>query len=172
MPLQRCLWVPWSQKTSGGENRGLFWGPYRTEKCRIIGLLPFSSQNRPKDGTENVRRGVVASAVNPVSCGEKEKATCDESQVALGGGGGNRTRVPRYFRGSFYVCSRFFESRSPSPNRHGLGRTSRARSLTTGVPGMASREPDLATDFWASPVKARSRDYLLLGSQDEVFLGT
>ena len=92
--------------------------------------------------------------------------------MALSGGGGNRTRVPRHFRGSFYVCSQFFKSRSPSPNRHGLGRASRVRSLATGVPGMTSRDPDLATDFWDSPVKARSRDYLLLGSQDEVFLGT
>ena len=92
--------------------------------------------------------------------------------MALSGGGGNRTRVPRHFRDSFYVRSRFFKSRSPSPNRHGLGRASRARSLATSVPGVTSREPDLATDFWDSPVKARSRDYLLLGSQDEVFLGT
>ena len=36
---------------------------------------------------------------------------------------------------------------------------------------MTDDEPDLATDFWDSPVKARSRDYLLLGSQCEVFLG-
>ena len=36
---------------------------------------------------------------------------------------------------------------------------------------MTGGDPDLATDFWDSPVKARSRDYLFLGSQCEVFLG-
>jgi hypothetical protein len=36
---------------------------------------------------------------------------------------------------------------------------------------MTDGEPDLTTDFWDSPVKARSRSYLLLGSQCEVFLG-
>jgi len=68
-------------------------------------------------------------------------------QVALSGGGGNRTRVPRHFRDSFYVCSQFFGSRSPSPNRHGLERASRVLCLATGVPGVTSREPDLTTDF-------------------------
>jgi len=119
MCLQRRLCVPWSQKTSGGENLGLFWGPYRTRKCRIIGLLLFSAQNRPKDGTENVRRRLVVSRAKSAICDEKEKATCDESQVALGGGGGNRTRVPRRFRARFYMRSRFFEFRTPRPNRQG-----------------------------------------------------
>jgi hypothetical protein len=36
---------------------------------------------------------------------------------------------------------------------------------------MTDGEPDLTTDFWNSPAKARSRGYLLLGSQYEVFLG-
>jgi hypothetical protein len=37
----------------------------------------------------------------------KIEATCDsKSQVAFSGGGGNRTRVPRHFRASFYVRSR------------------------------------------------------------------
>ncbi len=39
------------------------------------------------------------------------------------------------------------------------------------MPTMTSDEPDLTTGFWTSPVKVRSRDYLLLGSQCEVFLG-
>lgn len=63
------------------------------------------------------------------------------------GGGGNRTRVPRRFCGSFYVCSRLFESCAPAPNRQGPRRASRERSLATGVLDMASREPDLTTDF-------------------------
>ncbi len=37
---------------------------------------------------------------------------------------------------------------------------------------MTLNDPDLATDFWDSPAKARSRGYLLLGSQCEVAFGT
>jgi hypothetical protein len=32
-------------------------------------------------------------------------------------------------------------------------------------------DPDLATDFWASPTKSRSRGYRLLGSHCEVTFG-
>jgi hypothetical protein len=32
-------------------------------------------------------------------------------------------------------------------------------------------DSDLATDFWASPTKSRSRGYRLLGSQCEVSFG-
>jgi hypothetical protein len=32
--------------------------------------------------------------------------------------------------------------------------------------------PDLATDFWVSPAKTRSRSYLSLGSKAEIALGT
>lgn len=44
--------------------------------------------------------------------------------------------------------------------------------LVVSVPDVTDDEPDLTTDFWASPAKSRSRSYQLLGSQDEVFLGT
>ncbi len=43
--------------------------------------------------------------------------------------------------------------------------------LAASVLDATRDEPELATDFWASPAKARSRDYLFLGSQCEVFLG-
>jgi hypothetical protein len=39
------------------------------------------------------------------------------------------------------------------------------------VPVVIQGGPDLATGFWASPTKARSRGYLLLGSQCEITLG-
>jgi len=91
--------------------------------------------------------------------------------VALGGGGGDRTRVPRYFRACFYVCSRLFESRSRVAKRQAARRTSRELDLTISVLGMTDGDPELATDFWDSPAKARSRDYPCLGSQYEVFLG-
>jgi hypothetical protein len=35
---------------------------------------------------------------------------------------------------------------------------------------MTRGDPKLATDFWTSPEKVRSRDYLFLGSHCEVFL--
>jgi hypothetical protein len=43
--------------------------------------------------------------------------------------------------------------------------------LAVSVLGMTDGEPDLATNFWDSPTKARSRGYLSLGGQYEVFLG-
>ena len=46
---------------------------------------------------------------------EMEKA-CDESQAfSSDGGGGNRTRVPRHFRASFYERSRMFGFRRREP---------------------------------------------------------
>jgi len=52
-----------------------------------------------------------------------------------------------------------------------LGQASRERILAVGVLDVTDGEPELATDFWASPAKARSRGYQWLGSQYEVFLG-
>ena len=43
--------------------------------------------------------------------------------------------------------------------------------LATDVPDMIRGDPDLLTDFWASPTKTRSRDYLLLGSQSKRIFG-
>jgi hypothetical protein len=43
--------------------------------------------------------------------------------------------------------------------------------LTASVPDVTRGDPELATGFWTSPEKVLSRDYLLLGSQDEVVLG-
>jgi len=43
--------------------------------------------------------------------------------------------------------------------------------LAVSVLDVTDGESDLATDFWVSPTKTRSRDYRLLGSQYEVFLG-
>ena len=51
------------------------------------------------------------------------------------GGGGNRTRVPRYFHGGFYVRSRIISAfRLWVPNRQGSSRASRERCLASGVP--------------------------------------
>ena len=65
----------------------------------------------------------------------------------------------------------YLDFAQPTPNRQGVDRTSRERSLATGVLDMTRSDSELATDFWASPTKARSRGYLLLGSQYEVILG-
>ena len=43
--------------------------------------------------------------------------------------------------------------------------------LAVSVLDMTDNEPDLATNFWDSPTKSRSRGYLSLGGQYEVFLG-
>ena len=60
----------------------------------LIGLFWFSGEIRPKDGTDNVRRRVAAMSLIVARCDEKEKATCDESQVALSEGGGKGRRLP------------------------------------------------------------------------------
>jgi hypothetical protein len=46
------------------------------------------------------------------------------------------------------------------PQRQGPPKTSRERFLTAGVPDMTRGDPELATDFWDSPAKARSRGCL------------
>ena len=46
------------------------------------------------------------------------------------------------------------------PNRQGLSRAMRPRSLAARAADLAGDESDLATGFWDSPTKARSRDYL------------
>ena len=52
------------------------------------------------------------------------------------GGGGNRTRVPRYFRDGFYVRSRIISAfRSVVPNRRGAFQASQELFLAAGVPG-------------------------------------
>ena len=43
--------------------------------------------------------------------------------------------------------------------------------LAVSVLDVTDGEPDLTTDFWASPAKTRSRSCHYLGSQDEVTLG-
>jgi hypothetical protein len=57
------------------------------------------------------------------------------------------------------------------PNRQGIEDAIRELDLTAGVPDVTRRDPELATGSQSSPEKDFSRDYLLLGSQDEVFLG-
>jgi hypothetical protein len=55
--------------------------------------------------------------------------------MAKNGGGGNRTRVPRSFRGSFYVRSRIiYAFRLPAPNRRGAKQTSQEQFLASSVP--------------------------------------
>ena len=44
--------------------------------------------------------------------------------------------------------------------------------LGATVSGVGRTDLDLATDFWASPAKARSQGYRMLGSHCEVTLGT
>src|SRR6516162_8306805 len=52
------------------------------------------------------------------------------------GGGGNRTRVPRYFSASFYVRRRMISAFRPLvPNRRGSLRASPELCLAAGIPG-------------------------------------
>ena len=77
--------------------------------------------------------------------------------MASSGGGGNRTRVPRHFHASFYVCSRWFEGsrdRAPIdrvPIRLSENLFSRRRARRD------ARRSGITADFWASPAKSRSR---------------
>ena len=60
--------------------------------------------------------------------------------LAKNGGGGNRTRVPRSFHGSFYVRSRIiYAFRLPAPNRRGAMQTSQEQFLTSSVPDSDSK---------------------------------
>jgi hypothetical protein len=91
--------------------------------------------------------------------------------VATSGGGGNRTRVPRYIHVGFYVHSRLISVVRGSPSDTGYHGPFEDSCLAVSVLDVTDGEPDLTTDFWASPAKARNRSYQCLGSQDEVFLG-
>jgi hypothetical protein len=53
-------------------------------------------------------------AINPIKI-----AACEKSQVAIDGGGGNCTRVPRSFDNGLYVRSRSFECQPRGPDRQG-----------------------------------------------------
>ena len=56
-----------------------------------------------------------------------------------------------------FGCLRFAGG---APNRQGAPRAIRPRSLAARIADLAGDESDLATGFWDSPTKARSRDYL------------
>lgn len=50
-----------------------------------------------------------------------------------------------------------------APHRHGAPMASQKHFLAATVPGVDRDDLDLATDFWASPAKARSQKQPVLG---------
>lgn len=78
----------------------------------------------------------------------------------LSGGGGDRTRVPRRFHGSFYVYSRRFKFCHSSFQRQNLSMTRRELNFTLSVLDMTQDYPKFTTDFWPSSAKCRSRSSL------------
>ncbi len=88
------------------------------------------------------------------------------------GGGGNRTRVPRHFRASFYARSRMiYAFAALAPNRLGARAASRERFLVLGVPDGDPKRSGFVAGSRTSPAKVLSRGYLLLGGHCEVVLG-
>ena len=110
-----------------------------------------------------------------------------DRKLAQSGGGGNRTRVPRYFSVRFYVCSlSCFGGRDlaapltlfaqPVPGKQGPGQTNRTGSLAVTASGAAgseesasgNSEPDLATKPKPLRQRSRTRGCLSLGSHGEL----
>ena len=88
------------------------------------------------------------------------------------GGGGNRTRVPRYFHNSFYVHSRLFGLTNARLQSTGSQVGDVRTSLIHGVLTVTMNDPELVTSLQDSPAKSIGQGYLYLGSQYEVILGT
>jgi len=107
--------------------------------------------------------GVLASFISPwQSVARTEKS----------GGGGNRTRVPRYFHDSFYVYSRLFILTHAGPQSTGFQVGDAGTGLIHGVPAVTVNDPELVTSLQDSPAKSIGQGYLYLGSQYEVILST
>ena len=82
-----------------------------------------------------------------------------------GGGGGNRTRVPRHFHAGFYMRSRMiYAFAAKTPNRRGEKAASRQRFLISGVANGDPGRSGIAAGSRTSPAKALSRGNLSLGS--------
>ena len=79
------------------------------------------------------------------------------------------SRDPSVFASTCVVGCLCLDRLTPADTGH--GGLVENESLAVGVLDVTDGEPDLATGFWASPAKARSRGYRWLGSQDEVTLG-
>ena len=89
------------------------------------------------------------------------------AQILPSGGGGDRTRVPRYFRESFYVCSRLFDFARAGANRRATTRTSREQGLIASVPdgdlrrdgigdrqsGLSDKSPQPGSPFLRRPLR-------------------
>ncbi len=63
------------------------------------------------------------------------------------GGGGNRTRVPRYFHAGFYVCSRRFGSRHRERLSTRLSQQPAGAFLVSNVPDTVADDPKLRLTF-------------------------
>ena len=125
---------------------------------RASGAAKQAAQNPAQQTSELAHKAEQENSNTPVFPGNAKP--CDTVQM-YSGGGGNRTRVPRHFRGSFYVRSRMIYAFAQStPNRRGAGPASRARSLVPGVPDGDPERAEFAAGFWASSAKARSRGYV------------
>ena len=94
------------------------------------------------------------------------------ARTGKSGGGGNRTRVPRYFHDNFYVHSRLFNLTHAGPPSTGFQVGDAGTNLIHGVPTMTVNDPELVTSLQDSPAKSIGQGYLYLGSQYEVILGT
>src|SRR5438874_4992508 len=87
--------------------------------------LPLPAVIRQKQGnyreeiTFDACAGVRKNHRSHVAKYEKQKALRRIARLFVSGGGGNRTRVPRRFRESFYVRVRFFEVRRWDPQPTG-----------------------------------------------------
>jgi hypothetical protein len=95
---------------------GLWEARNRTTEARFIGLFLILAKKRPRRGTVKGRGQEATSLYEYGTCSKKKESRLWVSQAAQGGGGGDRTRVPRRFHGSLYVRSRMISAfTSPPP---------------------------------------------------------
>ena len=87
------------------------------------------------------------------------------------GGGGNRTRVPRYFHVGFYVRSRKFGVSRAGPDRQGSQQASREQFLVRERARHDSRPSGFDDRLLDLSGEAPQSGTPMLGGQSEITLG-
>jgi len=129
------------EKSLNGRGRAAL-GLQSCSTDRHSGAFPDTNEKnggQPRNDASPSEEGLLASD-------DSESHSVAESKKS--GGGGNRTRVPRYFRGGFYVRSRIiYASRPLPPNRRGGKQASQERFLASSVPSSDSKRFGFGDEF-------------------------
>ena len=137
---------------------------------RASGALPEAVRNRVQQAHETPCNGRQENTATPGFPEDFQGVA--RVYTRSGGGGGNRTRVPRHFHACFYVCSRIICAFAAlAPNRRGEKAASRQRFLIPGVADSDLRRSGIVAGSRTSPAKVLSRGNLSLGGHCEIRLG-